>query len=517
MNQRKLGVILSYAAQFIQILSGLIYTPIMLRLLGKSEYGLYQLVYSVISYLSLLSLGFSSSYVRFYSKYKVKNDNDSIDKLNGMFLIIFSIITVICIICGTIMTINTQSIFGEGLTIAELKTAQILMGIMTFNLALTFPSSVFDCIITAHEKFIIQKLMIVIQYICNPFITLPLLMMGYGSIAMVIVTTFLSILKLVVSIYFCINKLNVRFCFNNLRFSLLKEIGFFTLFIFINQIIDQINWSVDKFLIGRMIGTTSVAIYGLASTINTMYLGFSTSLSNIFIPKVNKIVAENKGDSAITDLFTKVGRIQFIILMLVITGFILFGQRFVTFWAGKGYEEVYKITLFLIIPVTIPLIQNLGLEIQRAKNKHQTRSIVYLFISIMNILISIPLIKIYAGTGAAIGTSLSLLIGNGLFMNWYYHNKIGINIKYFWREIFSFMPSLIVSVFLGVILTHLLPINSFVGMIFEIILYSIIYCISMWFLGMNDYEKELIRPFMRKIDILDILNNKYSYKDFNIK
>ena len=69
-NQRKAGVILSYTSQLIKILSGVLYTPIMLRLLGQSEYGLYQLVYSVVSYLSLLSLGFGSSYIRFYSKAK---------------------------------------------------------------------------------------------------------------------------------------------------------------------------------------------------------------------------------------------------------------------------------------------------------------------------------------------------------------------------------------------------------------------------------------------------------------
>ena len=71
-NNRKISVFLSYLSQLIHILSGLIYTPIMLRMLGQSEYGLYQLVASVVSYLSLLSLGFSGSYMRFYSRYKVK-------------------------------------------------------------------------------------------------------------------------------------------------------------------------------------------------------------------------------------------------------------------------------------------------------------------------------------------------------------------------------------------------------------------------------------------------------------
>ena len=67
-NQLKAGVILSYTTQLIQILTGLIYTPVMLRLLGQSEYGLYQLVQSVVSYLGLLSFGFSAGYMRFYSR-----------------------------------------------------------------------------------------------------------------------------------------------------------------------------------------------------------------------------------------------------------------------------------------------------------------------------------------------------------------------------------------------------------------------------------------------------------------
>ena len=99
-NQRKAGVILSYAGQLTKILISIIYTPIMLRLLGQSEYGLYQLVYSVVSYLSLLSLGFSSSYMRFYSRYKAQRDEDGVARLNGMFLLIFTSLSIVCVLCG---------------------------------------------------------------------------------------------------------------------------------------------------------------------------------------------------------------------------------------------------------------------------------------------------------------------------------------------------------------------------------------------------------------------------------
>ena len=85
----------------------------------------------------------------------------------------------------------------------------------------------------------------------------------YGSIGMVAVTTFLTLLVLVMNVYYSFHNLHIRFCFKKFQLDLLKEMWVFTFFIFINQIIDQINWSVDKFLLGRFAGTTAVAVYGV--------------------------------------------------------------------------------------------------------------------------------------------------------------------------------------------------------------------------------------------------------------
>ena len=273
-NQRKAGVILSYLGEIVKILVNLAYTPIMLRLLGQSEYGLYQLVYSVVSYLSLLSLGFGSSYLRFYSRYRAEKDDDGVAKLNGMFMTIFCVISLICIFSGAIMIKNIRTIFGTGLTDAEYSTAKVLMGLLIINLAITFPNSVFNCSITAHEKFLFQKLLILLQNLFSPFLTLPLLILGYGSIGMVSVTTFLTFALFLTNAFYCFKKLRIHFCFHGFKIGLLKEMWFFTFFIFLNQIIDQINWSVDKFLLGRLAGTTAVAVYGVGGQINTMYQSF---------------------------------------------------------------------------------------------------------------------------------------------------------------------------------------------------------------------------------------------------
>lgn len=499
MNKKKLGVILAYATQVVSIITGLLYTPVMLRLVGQSEYGLYQLVSSVISSLALLNLGFSSSYVKFYVEQKVNGNEDDVARFNGMFFLIFVVISIITAICGCFIINNTELIFGAGLTGEEYRKLRVLFIMMLANLIVTFLGTIFDCAIIANEEFVISKLIALARSILNPCICLPLLICGAGSVGMVGVLFGLNVMGISISIYFSFCKLRMQFRFDKFNLKLLGRMWKFTFFIFLNQIIDQINWTVDKFLLGRFMDTVAVAVYGVASTINTMYLNISTAVSNVFTPQINFMVAKGSEQKKINHLFVKVGRIQYIILMLILTGFIFFGEYFIQIWAGKEYEKAYLTILLLIVPVTIPLIQNLGIDIQRAKNKHQVRSVVYAVISLLNLVCSVILIQKIGFYGAAIGTAFSLVVGNGLFMNWYYHKKLDIDIICFWKNIAKISYGLIIPLIVGIIIYKYILFKNVVHFLCWIIIYSSVYCISMWRFGMNDEERNIIKEMLFKL------------------
>ena len=247
-NQLKLGSILSYLQMGIGVVIQLIYTPIMIRLLGQNEYGLYNTVASTISMLSILSLGFNSGYIRYYSIYKKRDDQSSIYKLNGLFLIIFLIIGAVALICGMFLSCNLSLVFDQGLTNAEYAKARILMLLLTFNLAVSFPLSVFQNIISAHERFVFLKLLGMVKTVFSPLITLPLLMMGYRSVAMVIVTVSVTLFVDIMYLLYVIFKMKEKFIFHDFEKGLFNGLFFFTVFIALNTIIDQINWNVDKLL-----------------------------------------------------------------------------------------------------------------------------------------------------------------------------------------------------------------------------------------------------------------------------
>ncbi len=352
----------------------------MLRLLGQSEYGLYSLVGSVVAYLGLFNFGFGSAYIKYFSVYKAANDNDGLARLNGMFLMIFSALGVLAVAAGLVLVANSDTVFGNELTATELAKAKILMIIMVVNTASTFPTIVFNSYISAKEKFIFQKSLLIIKTIANPLVIIPVLLMGYGSVGMAVIITLLALVIELINVWFCFKKAGIRFIFSKFNTKQLKELFIFSSFIFMNLVVNQINWNVDRFIIGWFRGTVEVAVYSIAAQLNTYFLTFSTAISNVYIPRVNEMIARKCSNWELTELFARLGRLQFIVLALVIGLLVFFGMPFITLWAGPDYSRSYYMALLLIIPVTIPLIQNLGIEIQRAKNQHKFRSWVYLLL-----------------------------------------------------------------------------------------------------------------------------------------
>lgn len=499
-NELKFGAVLSYAVIAAQIVVALVYTPVMLRLLGQAEYGLYSVVASVVSYLSLLSFGFGGAYIRFYSRLRVVEDWVGVERLNGMFLIIFSAIGLLALIGGSILALNAGTALGDKFSTSEVETAGVLFAILAANLAISFPTSVFNNYITAHERFIFQKSLLLIKTIASPLAIIPLLLLGYQSIGVAVGTTVVNIAFTIHTILFSRSRLKMRFMFRGLDFGLFREVSVFSGFIFVNMVVDQVNWNVGQFVTGRFHGPNPVAVYGVAALFNMQYLAFATAISSVFVPRVNYMVAAGSGDQQLSQLFTKVGRVQFLVITLVMSGFVFFGQAFIELWAGRSYRDAYFIALLLMIPVTVPLLQNLGIEIQRAKNLHHFRSAVYLAIAVGNVLLCIPLAQQYAGVGAATATAISLVIGNGFIMNWYYRARVGLDINYFWRQIFRLSLGMLPALALGALIVMVIDLRQIGPLIACIAVYIVAYASGMWWLGMNQYERQLVgTPVVRAV------------------
>ena len=504
-NQLKVGTVLSYLQMGLFVIVSLLYTPLLIGILGENEYGLYQSISSTIGMLSILNLGFSSAYIRFCSVYRAKNDTEAIHRLNGLFMTVFLIIGFIAFVCGVVLTLNLKALFDEGFTVAEYSTARVLMILLTVNLATSFPMSVFSVIIVAHEKFVFLKLVDVVATIAGPLITLLFLNMGYRTITMCVVSISVSFVTSSIYMFYTFAVMGERFLFRKPEKEVLSNLFSYTSFIALNMVVDQINWNVDKIVIGRFRGTAEVTVYSLGYTIYSMYMKVSLAVSSVFTPRIHRIINETKENreqqkSELTSLFSKVGRIQFMVLGLVASGFVFFGRYFVTeVWMKRDYVNSYYVALILILSATVPLIQNIGIEIQRAQNKHQFRAIAYTIMAVINLVMSVFLCRKYGAVGSTIGTAVSLIVANGVLINIYYHCRCNVDVLAFWKSVLRVMAGLIIPVIFGTIILTIIKVGSKTQFFGYAILYTVVYSISMWFLGMNNYEKDLFRKPIRRL------------------
>ena len=498
-SQLKIGALLSYAVLALHNLVGLLYTPFMLRMMGKSEYGLYSIAASIIAYLTVLDLGFGNAIVRYTAKYRAEGKIEEQYKMFGMFFLLYCGIGLIALLLGGILCFNAEHIFDAAMTANELSRTKVILALMVLNLAITFPFSLFGSIITAYEQFVFQKVIAIVRIILNTVTMIVLLNLGYKAIAMVVVTTIFNVLTLGLNFWYCKHYLKIKLKFAKFKWGFLKEVSIYSFWIFLNAIMDRIYWSTGQFVLGAYVGTAAVAVFAVAIQLEHMYMGFSTAISGVFLPKVTAMTVRDSDGKAISDLFVKTGRIQYCVMILVLTGFFLFGRQFIHLWAGDGYDDAYIIAMLFFVPLTVPLIQNLGITILQARNQMKFRSLLYLVISLVSLGAQIPLSKYYGGIGCACAIAGALVLGQILVMNVYYQVKQKIDIVRFWIEIIkmSIVPGVLTVLAYYVLQQYAL--DSVVKLIAGIVLYLLVYLPLFFALSMNAYERDLILKPIRKL------------------
>lgn len=492
MTQKKAGVLLAYGGILVTMLTNLLYVPIMLRLLGQSEYGVYSLSTSVIGYMSLLYLGMTSTYLRYYSRYHRRNDQKSIAKLNALFLVLFSILGALSLIIGLTLSYNLHWILGSGLTSEEYDLAKILFIIMSFNMAILMPKTVFATLVMAQERFIFIKGLEVVRSLSVPCITLPILYYGFGSVGMGLVVLAVTFVDLVCNIWYCFHRLACPFSFRQLPLHLLPGMATFSFFIFLQGLMDQLNWHLGKLLLANFADSAAIAVYTIGLQIDLLFITFSTAFSGVVMPQIYALVQakEKKGLSA---LWIQVGRYQFYVICFIWLGFLLYGQPFIHLWAGDGYEDAYIVALLLMTPIVIHLSQGTAQEILRAYNRHGQYVIVHFLFAVVGFVLCIPLTKSYGVLGVAVGTSITSFLVTMIYDNWYYAKAAHLDVMSFFRGMLKFMPAVFLCAFAGVGINEMIFMDSWRDFLRVGALYTVSYGVIMYFIGMNEHEKKLVK------------------------
>jgi O-antigen/teichoic acid export membrane protein len=492
----KLAAIITYASVFLGVIISLGSTPFIVSTLGKSEYGLFSLVNSIIAYIILLDLGFGSAVVRFNAKYISENDSTGQRNINGMFLLLFSAIGLVALLASVILVFNFSSIFGS-LNASELGILKKIFIIAAINVAVSFPLNIYSSIITAYERFVYLKIINLIRVVLSPAMMVLVLLFDFRSTGMVTVALVLNVVIGVINVLFCKYKLQLTVKFSGFDTKLFKEIFGYSSYILLSSIAFQIYTNADPLIIGMFLGATPIAIFAISTQLNTYILNFSNVLASFYLPKLTKMIVKGADQAALMLELVKIGRIQALIVGYIVSGFVLFGQSFILIWLGEDYKYAYTIALIIIIPQITSIVQSLFATMLEAMNMHRVKAFIYFSVAILKVLLTFWLIRVWGITGCAIATAVGMLI-NVVLNNIYYRYKLKFDIVHFWKQIIRvFIPVVLLTAVCGYLLTFV-NITSYLYLGLSVILYSILFLLTMWNFGMNSQEKMIVTNPMKK-------------------
>lgn len=497
MNQRKIGVLLSYAIMGTQSLIALIYVPMLLHYLTQTQYGIYQLMGSVIAYLSIMEFGLANTTTRYVSRCLATKDYEQLKQVIGTSHTIYLIIAVGLLFLGTIFYFCIDPVYSRTLSAEELYIAKQVYLIMLVNITVLIQTNIFTAVINAHEHFIFVRGINLLKIILQPLLVWAILSWKASVLNVVLAQSVCIWGVIIVNYLYCKYKLKLSFPFQFSKTPLFKELTGFSIFIFLHMLMDQVYWKSGQLILGAVSGAAAVAIYAIAMQVATFAVGFPSMMSSVFLPKLSASVAVKNDLNYINTLFCKIGRLQFMLLMLIITGFIFLGKTFLSLWIGNGYGIVYWLVLIIMSGYMFDVIQSIGIAVLQAMKKHAFRAYVYTTMAVLNICLAIPLSKIYGTVGCAVSTAFCLILGTGLAINWYYW-RIGINIKQFFKDIGKIFPSIILCIFAIGCLFYIWPLRqTILSFLLHAIVLILIYIVVLWGFVFNEYEKKLFsQPFI---------------------
>ena len=495
-------MLLSYVLMVFETLSTLLLTPFIIRTLGDAEYGVYKLSASISAYLLLLDLGIGNSVVRFVAQYRATGNESQCRKFLGITTLYYAGIAAICLLTGVTLVCVFPKVFAKGLTPGEIRLGQILLAITSINAAITLSTAGFKNTVIAYEHFGVSRGISIISVIVRMVLVVIALQLNLGSVALVTINTLITAASSIFFTGYVIKtlKLKPQFALGDMR--LIKEVVIYSSFILLQMIATQINACVDTVLLGMFINSASatIAVYSVGQQVTQYFQSIGSSVTSVLMPGVVRMVENGATPTEMCKEMVRIGRMTFMVLGLIFSGFLVCGKHFIILWVGNSKIEAYGVALLLMSVYTFVLAESIGTQILWAKNEHKEQSILKLAVVLLNIVLTIALIKINPIYGAAVGTALSLFFGDVVVMNCIFVKKIKINLFRYYTGLFKgIVPCLAVATLSGYLFS-LLRIDGWLGLMANIAFMVGIYVLCMMYFGMNQYERSLVLGALAKIN-----------------
>ena len=487
------GAIISYVSIFFNIVISFLYTPWMIRQIGVSDYGLYNLAASFIGYF-ILDFGMSSSISRFVAKYRAEGDEKGVENLLGLTAKIYLLIDVVVFLVLFVLYFFISDIF-TGLTPNEIERFKVIYCITGVFAVGSFVFKPVGGAMMAYEYFVENKALDLITRVGTVLLVFFVLIAGGDVFMMVLVYGAVGLAVSLAKYFLFVHKSLLNINWRYFEKEQMKALLAFSIWIFLLALAQRFRFTLVQSVLGIRSDTTQISLFSIGMMIEGLVFTISAGLSGLFLPKVTRMSIENDLAS-VNNLMNRVGRIELYIIALIFSGFLLFGKSFIELWLGPDFQDVYWVVLLLILTNIVTLPQSIANDYVMAVNKVKTTAIYLFTTSFIGIVVAFVLARPYGAIGCAVGTACGLF-ANMVLVTRFYHLDLRLDMRVFFKECHvKILPLLGLLTILFWWASRYFIWNSWGRLVGAIAVYGFLYGVICYFLLFNDDEKHLIKSII---------------------
>ena len=313
------------------------------------------------------------------------------------------------------------------------------------------------------------------------------------------VNAFVGLVIIVIKLFYLKKEAPIRVDWKYWDNGLLKEIFSFSVWATLITIAQNMIFNIMPTILGITSNTIEISKFTAASTMEGYVYTFTSVISGMFMPQMARMIYKNdQNESAsakeITDLMIKVGRVQLVIVGVIMSIFIALGSEFVWLWLGEGFEGTYGTILLMIIPTAVIAVQGIAETFVSVTGKIKYSAYGTMVTAVCAVVGAFLFSTKYGAVGAAIGVCIGNTLGRVAIMDIFYWKHFRLDIFRFYIECFRrILGIIIITCILTLGIQYIAGSRGWILFFIKGMISAGIYCILIWFGALNAQEKELLK------------------------
>ena len=498
-STRGIGIGISYLNTALNMICGLFLSSFLIRILGDQEYGLYQTISAFATYLVLLEFGTGTVMSRNISVCRANGKNEDIDRnISTVWFITLALSFIILIVSG-VFYFSIDPLYQNTMSADQIIYAKKIFVLVTVYLIFSFLTQTLNGALLGYEQYVFAEGLKCIKHILRTSLLVAIIFFERYSIFIALVDMILSIAIFIATLCYCKKRYNIKFEIRKFDKHILVEALPFCLALMIQSLVNQANNNVDKFVIGIIISMESVAIYSVSQYIYSIFSSVTTVPISMYLPQVAKHLGEGKRGREFTDTLIEPCRLVVFVGGAILFGFFAVGQQFIKIVYGANYTSAWIYALIIMIPMFINMTNGVLVNALDVLKKRTVRSCILLMTTVLNVILTVVLIKRIGIIGAVIATAIATFLGQVLIMNIYYDKKLGIKVmRLFVKSYKGIIPIYIAASVIGYFASKLIS-NVYLSFIVGGIIFVGLSVVLLPLFGFDPSEKKKAKSLLIKV------------------